>query len=550
MKGTLPIYPLFSLDTMPLLKNHSVILVIIFVVSLGLFTVGLNASEIIGFESRFYLFALEMLKHGVGWFPTTYFQPYPDYPVTPTLMIVAMAKVFGGLTKFTAVLPSALAASATLCLTYSTAALHHKSWGIASVLFMLLTYLFLMEARTISPDQFVAFATVGCFYVAYRAEYFKKTAGAYWIPLLLMFGFSCRGPIGLVIPAGVLTGFYCFSGRFTKMIYWGAVSAILLVLCCGLLFFAAYQTGGMPFVKTVWHMQVAGRLEDAYLPAYFYLTESFGAYAITYPLVVFALVGVMAANKHEPSAELKLVKQLIGWVLIIIIGLSIPAIKKPRYILAMAPALSMICAYILLMQHRTRYLAYLQKALKLLLVFFPCLAFCMLMIAYTAMLTSKTYLPIPFFTLGLLCIAAQIVNALLWMKQDRTQLLILSVAACIFVVSYLEVVELVNEFTNQTRQFVTSVESARHAEHAKLIIYKENPDGLPIKYLVNTARTDEPLFINTPEALIACNEKAWVLITQEHSNEFTGLLKRFKFIRFGYIGRIPVTIMTKLDAKN
>ena len=42
------------------------------------FTYGwLKPAEIIRFESRFYLFALEMWRHGISWFPTSYTIPIP-----------------------------------------------------------------------------------------------------------------------------------------------------------------------------------------------------------------------------------------------------------------------------------------------------------------------------------------------------------------------------------------------------------------------------------------------------------------------------------------
>jgi len=86
----------------------------IFIVSLFLFTWGVNSQEIISFDSRFYLFALEMWRHGISWFPTTYLEPYPDYTVASTVLIYGAASLFGGLTKFTAVLPSAIAAAITV----------------------------------------------------------------------------------------------------------------------------------------------------------------------------------------------------------------------------------------------------------------------------------------------------------------------------------------------------------------------------------------------------------------------------------------------------
>jgi len=76
-----------------------------------LFTLGIWHQPFIDFETRFALFAQEMWRHGPGWFPTTYGEPYPDYPVTSTLLIWLAAHVFGGVTKLAAVLPTALAAT-------------------------------------------------------------------------------------------------------------------------------------------------------------------------------------------------------------------------------------------------------------------------------------------------------------------------------------------------------------------------------------------------------------------------------------------------------
>ena len=53
--------------------------------ALVLFILGDPHQAAIGFDSRFVLFAKEMLRHGPGFFPTTYGQPYADYIATSTL---------------------------------------------------------------------------------------------------------------------------------------------------------------------------------------------------------------------------------------------------------------------------------------------------------------------------------------------------------------------------------------------------------------------------------------------------------------------------------
>src|SRR5690242_19905786 len=94
----------------PLTRRHHLESLLLFFSSLILFTWGLHSKEVIGFDSRFYLFAQEMWRYGVSWFPLTYHQPYPDYPASSTFVIYLFACLFGGVTKFSAVLPSAILA--------------------------------------------------------------------------------------------------------------------------------------------------------------------------------------------------------------------------------------------------------------------------------------------------------------------------------------------------------------------------------------------------------------------------------------------------------
>ena len=141
--------------------------IVLFCISMFAFLLGLNNQEIIGFESRFYLFALEMWRHGFSWFPTAYLKPYPDYPVTATLLIYSAAKLLGALSKFAAVLPSAIAAAITVSVTYLIGSLHSKRLGLSAVCFLFLTIMFLKTARSIALDMYPTLATVCCFYLVY-----------------------------------------------------------------------------------------------------------------------------------------------------------------------------------------------------------------------------------------------------------------------------------------------------------------------------------------------------------------------------------------------
>ncbi|NWD91401.1 glycosyltransferase, partial [Pseudomonas sp. K5002] len=99
----------------PTIRRHSWILGLL---ALILFVAGNWNQAIIGFDSRFVLFAQEMLRHGPGFFPTTYGQPYADYLATSTLLTWLLSVPLGQVTSLTAWLPTAIASALIVVLLY------------------------------------------------------------------------------------------------------------------------------------------------------------------------------------------------------------------------------------------------------------------------------------------------------------------------------------------------------------------------------------------------------------------------------------------------
>ena len=93
-------------------------------------------------------------------------------------------------------------------LTYQIGALHSRQWGLYAVLLSFLTYAFVASARSISPDQFTALATTGCFYACHSSRIPRRRWRLAWLPILGMLGFASRGPIGFIIPAAVVCTYY------------------------------------------------------------------------------------------------------------------------------------------------------------------------------------------------------------------------------------------------------------------------------------------------------------------------------------------------------
>lgn len=508
--------------------------ILIFIFGLFLFTIGLSSQEIIGFESRFYLFALEMWRHGPTWFPTTYQQPYPDYPGTATFLIYLTSKLMGGMSKFTAILPSAIAAAGTLSVTYLIGALHSQRWGFCAALFLLFTSTFLMEARTISLDQFTTFLTALCFYLVYSASLLQKPRRVVWVFPLMILSFAFRGPIGLVIPAGITCVYFLLEKDFKRFFTVGLIAAVLLLIACTLLLAIAYHVGGMPFLQNVLHMEVLGRMQEMKTPpGYFYFVESFGAYAMTYPLAFLALPGIVLLG-HK-SKEGKLLQQLLVWAFVILIGLSIPADKKVRYILPMAPALALICGYLFVVQKHV-YLTLLQRIFSLFCLIFP--AICLVMVFLIHQKHPDLFF---YFTyiVGLL-IVLQLAILLFWRRKVR----VLCLSTLAFVAAYILVVEAINVDLNRTQEFVHQVEDMRLEQHAGLAFYHQGTDGLVIKYLANMPEEDQPVFISNSAALGELKSRTVVIATDEDFQEIPNK-NAMHVIERGKIGREPVVVFSR-----
>ena len=259
----------------------------IFLVGVVIFTIGLSP-EFIGFDCRFAVFAQEMFRNGPTFFPTTYGQPYPDYPGTSTFMIYLVSLPFGKVTPFTAILPTGLVSALILVVIYRIGAMQSRKWGFSAVLLALFTKEFLGLSRSISIDQYTTLATALCFYIAYSSTVYNKQKRLIYIPFLLIASFAFRGPIGLVIPAGVICVYHLYKREYKKFALMASLSAILLAICSLLLVAAAKHQGGDEFVKKVIEMQVTGRINgNARHWIGYYFTESFARYFISF---IFAVI--------------------------------------------------------------------------------------------------------------------------------------------------------------------------------------------------------------------------------------------------------------------
>lgn len=519
----------------------------LFIASLFIFTYGLSQQEIIGFDSRFYLFALEMWRHGFSWFPTTYHQPYPDYPGASTWLIYLTSLLCGTLNKLTAILPSAMMAAGTVCLTYLIGEVQHKRWGIYAVCMLLMTAGFIREARAISLDMYVTFVTTACFYLLIRDDKQHQRTSLLLFSLLLIFGFFIRGPIGLVIPTSVICIYYLTKGQLKKTFIAGIFAACLLLLCSTILLSLARYVGGQDFVQDVIRMEIAGRLNDYHFPVYFYFLTSLSNYSLGFPFALLSILGIIYYRlfkrvSFSPSAHLH---QLIGWILVVLIGMSIPGEKKIRYILPIMPAIALLATYPMIANSRLVYFRFLKFILERVSLYIPGLLMVGLMYIYQDLPTSEWTASSHYLSVIMILAMLQLGNIIAWSKL-HSSLRTMIISALAFIIVYIFMFEPAELNVERAHHFVQSAEITRLNNASPLIFYKEQLDGLPIKYIINMRDETQPVFLQDSHELIQAKKGQIILMRQaEFEHLPPSIANKFTVISHDKMGHVEMIAVQK-----
>lgn len=478
-------------------------------VALVLFMAGAWGMAPIGFDSRFVMFAEEMLRHGLTFFPTTYGEPYADYSATSTFFIYLFSRPFGEVTSFSAWLPSGIAAAVTVALLYRLVAPYSRRWALISIALMALSGTFVMETRAVSQDLMLAAVSLAVFYLGYAHDHFHTPRRLWALLALVVLGFAIRGPIGLVVPTGMLCSYYLLHGQWKRLFAFGFSALALLGLCVGLLLWLARLSGGDAFVADVIHMQVGGRIdgsEGASGPLYYFIS-SLGNYALAYPLALLVLAGAWFAGPARQGPGLQLLKCCAVAGLIVLLGLSVPQAKKARYVLPMLPMAAVIAGYPF---HRLggRVFAWLRGLMQGLWLVMPGLLLAGVLVAHHRFPQWLPHVTAPAVVLGLLQVVA-----VAWLLRANGRAVGLAFCAVLALwSSYILVFEPVEQVMYDTRTFSQAVDQAVQHDPAPLVLHGMGKDAKAIKFMVNIDRDLLPQFTDSPAQLAALPSGTWVMM--------------------------------------
>ncbi|POM09890.1 glycosyltransferase [Pseudomonas sp. WP001] len=486
--------------------------------ALVLFIAGNWHQAIIGFDSRFVVFAQEMLRHGPSFFPTTYGQPYADYLATSTLLTWLLSLPLGEVTSLTAWLPSAVASACIVVLVYRLTAPYSQRWGVLSIAMLLLSSTFISETRAVSLDQMLAAVTLAVFYLGYAHDHFSAAKRLHWVFALLMLGFAIRGPIGLVIPTGVLCSYYLINRQWRQLFSFGLLALALLAACIGLLLLLAKLSGGEDFLHEVIRMQFLGRMDgsEGSSGVLYYFTSSLGNYALAYPVALLVLLAVMSGGRRAADPALKLVLYCAAAGALVMLGLSVPQAKKARYILPMLPMAAIIAAYPFQVA-QGRLFSGLRGLMLVLWTLLPALL-------AVGLIAARRRYPELLADLGLMFGLLAVLQGLAVLALFKARLRAVGpafVAVAAVWTTYISVVEPLERSLYDTRTFTLAAKEQILQQPAPLVLHALGKDAKAIKFMVNFNCDKVPLFTQLPVELQPIQAPAWLVMSQEDFQNLT-----------------------------
>lgn len=508
----------------------------IYLVALLLFTFGIWDQQPQGFDGRWALFLQEMFRHGPSLFPTTYGQPYPDYPGTATYLSYLCAQLFGAPNHLANVLPTALASAGVLALLYRLLAPMGRTWALLAVLLTALTSQLLDKSRSVCLDQMISLLCLGAFYLLHSGEQRGSRLRPWLVLPLFVLAFAIRGPLGLVEVCGVVCTYWLLGDSrtqearrilFKRVLGYGFCGLLVLAGCWWLLMKLAYVSGGEAFVQQVYNMQVSGRLDESGEPFYFYFQLALYRY---FPVVPLALVTLWMLRsqvfRRHADPQLRLVLRLGACGLMILLGLSVPHFKRAYYILPMVPMFAAVAAYGLLMA-RGR-MGKVRSAYLWLVGVLPGLCILVLFVLKHSWHKHGYWPPVSMPLLIAIFALLQLLALYCWRRTrgsfGRRLVLLSALALAAQWTLLVAVVDPAKDRQFDTQGFVRDVEQLRVAEHGPLVFFNLGQDTWAVRYMMNLDHDEQPLFVrgDAPGELDALPHGSWVIVARKDRGMLQG----------------------------
>lgn len=303
-------------------------------------------------EPRFAQISSEMIQTGNYWIPYLNGEVYTDKPPLFCWISVGVTKLFfnGEVNAFASRFPSVIGSIGTLLLIFW---MGQRMFGFLGGSFSLLvlatTYRFWWQASWGQLDMLLCFfivSALSCFWKSYSSV---KTY-PFWQRLLIFSlfyfslagGFLTKGPIGILIPCGIIFFFLLWERRIGFLLrMWIPLGLLLLAGTIGFWVWGAYLRGGEEYLYEHFIYHNFTRYTDPsghIRPIYYYFLH-FSVDSLPWLLFVpFALVFYRKYGFTVTSER----RFLFVWFLLIFIFFSLSDSKRNLYLLPLYPAFALL----------------------------------------------------------------------------------------------------------------------------------------------------------------------------------------------------------------
>lgn len=533
---------------------------LIFILSLIAYTVGLSGLEFTKIDIRYALFVAEMKQYGIGLFPTLYTKPYTDYNSAGVFLMYLTSLGGAYVNCLTAVLPGAIISSITLILTYLIGARVSRQLGFYAVMLTFFSITYMTIVRSPSLDVYVVLASTLSFYLVYTSDLDKDNKRLFLVPLCFVFGFVFRGMLGLMLPAAIVFCYYLVNFRWKKCIIFAFISAVLAVLCSVVFLYLSYLDGGKELVKCMLYNQILDRVRSNDYFLYYFL-DGLGFYALTFPLgmiaFLFYLKKIFKSFGDNHDGRMHFIISVSSWMLGILLLMSIPGAKNPRYVISMIPAAALLGATIFINPYNFSFFNYFKKFFFIVCKAAPFLVLIAFIGGLITLKMLKVY--VPFYvaiTITLLIILSiAVIYSLKKFKEEKLSLALFLIGTILMVAVQILLVEPINQRTEGSKDFVKKVEALREKDKSAIWFFDFGPDGDEMKYLVNIPEDKRfiPNFINPFVTNIAIEAPAHnravdykqqivdsvIKIFPETKNKFPQIEPRYSVFGLGVFKTLP-----------
>jgi 4-amino-4-deoxy-L-arabinose transferase-like glycosyltransferase len=294
----------------------------------------------------------EMLDSGNLVLPTFNYQIRDDKPALLYWLQIACAQVVG-VNEWAARLPSALAALMTLLTVYELGRrMFGARAGLWAGLVLATSFAFLGAAHFANPDALlVALGTLALALFWHDVD----SGGRGWlggVGAAAGLAVLAKGPVGLVLPAGVAIFFLVWQRRLRNLCDWRLGWFLLLFLLVAVPWYALVtaETKGL-WLKGFWEKhnlaRAATSLEGHSGPWYYYALVLLAGLAPWSGFAAAAAWHGWQRLRQGDEPERAAVRFLTVWFALYVVFFSVVRTKLPNYVLPVYPATALLTGHLL-----------------------------------------------------------------------------------------------------------------------------------------------------------------------------------------------------------